>query len=251
MSDRLLFITTLTRLLEGRRHVFVGGGSAAAATASLLQRALSGDRLQITMLGDKRYLFLSNDYSEIFNCAATGRYDAFFMGGGQIDGGGNVNLIGIGDHPTLKVRWPGSRGTPLIYMMIENTILFLEEHTRRVLVPRVDYISAPGTSEPGVYHPGGPVALVTPRCVFSFDRKRARFTLETLNPGHSLEEVNEHTGFDFDVAPNLGETPGPGLPLLELLRDRVLDELSVIYPQYTETLRNEVDAAIAAQRQAA
>jgi len=248
MSARLLYVATLTRLLEGRKHVFVGGGSPDAAAATLLQRALSGNRLQLTMLGDKRYLFLSNDYTEIFNCAATGRYDAFFMGGGQIDGRANVNLIGIGDHPSLKVRWPGSRGTPLVYMMIPNTILFLEEHTLRVLVPKVDYISAPGASEPGVYHPGGPIALVTPRCVFSFDKQRVRFTLETLNPGHTLDEVRENTGFEFDVRPDLSETPGPSLAMLETLQDRVLDELSVIYPQYTEELRADVAAAIAASK---
>lgn len=243
ITQRLLFIGTLTRLLTGKKHVFVGGASPAAAAASLLTRHLSGNRFQITMLGDNRYFYLTNDFSELFNLAATGRYDAFFMGGGQIDGQANVNLIGIGDHPNLKVRWPGSRGTPQLYMMIPNSILFLEEHTRRVLVPKVDYISAPGTADDDVYHPGGPMAMVTPRCVFSFSKQRGRFTLESVNPGHTVDEVFEHTGFEFDSASEIKVTPGPSPEMLEALRTNVLDELAVIYPQYTASLRGEVAAA--------
>jgi len=246
ISERLLFIGTLTRLLAGRRHVFIGGASPAPATAALLARALSGETLEITALGDKRYLFLSNDYSEIFNCAANGRYDAFFMGGGQIDGQANINLIGIGKHPTLEVRWPGSRGTPMLYMMIPNTVLFVEEHTRRVLVPRVDYISACGTSDARVHRPGGPIALVTPRCVFSFSRERGRFKLESVNPGHSAAEVSEHTGFDYDVATQLQQTPAPSRSMFEMLNARVLNEVSVIYPQFTRSLQEDVRVEFAA-----
>ena len=89
--------------------------------------------------------------------AAQGRLDAFFLSGGQIDGQANINLLGIGAYPGgLKQRFPGSFGSAYLYFLVPRVILFREEHTPRVLVPKVDFISSPGTSAPGVYRPGGP-----------------------------------------------------------------------------------------------
>ena len=48
-----------------------------------------------------------------------------------------------------------------MYFTAGKTILFREEHSPRVLVKRVDYVSAPGWSPPGVERRGGPVALLT------------------------------------------------------------------------------------------
>jgi glutaconate CoA-transferase subunit B len=60
---------------------------------------------------------------------------------------------------------------------VPKVILFREEHSPRTLVERVDFVSAPGVSPPGVFRPGGPHALVTGRAVFAFDRTAARFRL--------------------------------------------------------------------------
>ena len=49
------------------------------------------------MLG--RYALFTNGAVEVFDCAAQGRVDAFFLGGGQIDGAGNINLVGTGRYP--------------------------------------------------------------------------------------------------------------------------------------------------------
>ena len=43
------------------------------------------------------------------------------------------------------------------YYVVPKVVLFREEHTPRVLVDQVDFVSAPGASPPGVYRPGGPV----------------------------------------------------------------------------------------------
>ena len=94
------------------------------------------------------------------------------------------------------MRFPGSFGSAYLYYVVPKVILFRTEHSRRTLVPHVDFISAPGASEPNVFRPGGPIALVTNRCLFSF--ADGRFTLASVHPGHTVEEVIEHTGFDFD-----------------------------------------------------
>ena len=158
-------------MLERRRHPLVGTNAPVQAAAALLARALSGDAMRLTMLGSRKYSLLTEDLGELFESAARGVYDAFFVGGGQIDGQANVNLVGLGEYPNLTKRWPGSHGTPLLYMMIPNIVLSPRgPHDRRTLVSKVDFISAPGISPPEVFRPGGPVAMVTARCVFDFHK---------------------------------------------------------------------------------
>src|SRR3546814_10944134 len=70
-----------------------------------------------------------------------------------IDGQGDINLVGIGDYPRSKVRFPGSFGSAYLYFVVPRVILFREEHTARVFVPKVDFISAPGASDDNVYRP--------------------------------------------------------------------------------------------------
>ena len=109
----------------------------------------------------------------MFDCAGQGRIDVFFLSGGQIDGAGNINLVSVGDYAHPKARFPGSFGSAYLYYVVPKMILFRVEHSRRTLVPKVDFISAPGGSADNVFRPGGPVALVTNRCLFDFDRAGA------------------------------------------------------------------------------
>ena len=76
-----------------------------------------------------------------------------------------------------KARFPGSFGSAYLYYVVPKVILFRVEHSRRTLVPKVDFVSAPGGSADNVFRPGGPIALVTNRCLFDFDRARRRFRL--------------------------------------------------------------------------
>jgi glutaconate CoA-transferase, subunit B len=109
-------------------------------------------------------------------------------------------------------------------------ILFRTEHSRRTLVPKVDFISAPGSNAPNVHRAGGPVALVTNRCLFSF--ADGRFRLDSVHPGHTVEEVIEHTGFDFDRPEHVPETPAPSAETLTLMREVVAPQLAEVYPQF-------------------
>ena len=140
-----------------------------------------GGALRVNVLGSQRHNNFTNGGVETFDLAAQGRIDAFFLGGGQIDGEANINLVGTGEYPSGDVRWPGSFGSSYLYFLVPRVILFREEHTRRVFVPKVDFISAPGTSAPNVYRPGGPWKLVTGLGVLGFDRTRKRFTLESVH----------------------------------------------------------------------
>src|SRR5262249_32085893 len=116
--------------------------------------------------------------------------------------------------------------------VVPRVILFRTEHSRRTLVDRVDFISAPGTSPANVYRTGGPVALITNRCLFAFDRARKGFSLTSVHPGHTVEEVIENTGFAFARPADVPLTPPPSAQTLHLMRGAVARELAEVYPQF-------------------
>ena len=225
-----LLADQIAQLIGGVRHVAVGNASPIPATAALLARERGKGRPYVSLLGSPKNTFWTDGARELFDCAGQGRIDVFFLSGGQIDGHGNVNLVEIGDHAHPKVRFPGSFGSTYLYYVVPKVILFRTEHSRRTLVPQVDYISAPGASEPNVFRPGGPIALITNRCLFSF--ADGRFTLQSVHPGHTIEEVIENTGFDFDPPPHVPETPAPSAETLKLLRENVAPQLAELYPQF-------------------
>ena len=239
-----LLIVTIARLLDGVRHVAVGASSPIPGAAALLTRAQSMGATRVSVLGSRRHNAFTNGGVELFDLAAQGRIDAFFLGGGQIDGHANINLIGVDGYPQSPVRWPGSFGSAYLYHLIARVILFREEHTRRVFVPRVDFISAAGPRDDGVYRPGGPHALLTGLCLFSFDKNTRRFGLVSVHAGHTVEEVRDATGFDFAVpAGGVPQTPGPDAATLVLMRNRILEEIGETYPNFAQAWRGAIKQA--------
>ena len=103
---------------------------------------------------------------ELFDLAGQGRIDVFFLGGAQIDGEGSINLVRADGR-----RFPGSFGSAFMYSVVGRTILFREEHSRRTLVPKVEFVSARGT----------PAALLTGKALFSWQKDKRRFRLESTH----------------------------------------------------------------------
>ncbi len=235
-SLRELLIATLARRLPGRGHVVVGAISPLPAAAALLAEARSQGALRVTILGSPSHYRFTDGGRELFDAAGRGRIDVFFLSGGQIDGQANINLVGVGAYPEVDVRFPGSFGSAYLYYVVPEVILFREEHSRRVLVPRVDFISAPGTGPPGVYRRGGPTALVTGRAVFAFVREAARFRLESVHPRNTLMDIREATGFEFDHGRNVPTTPPPDTAERALIRGRVRELVAATYPEFAAGL---------------
>jgi len=231
-----LLASTIAGLIADTRHVAIGAASPIPAAAALLARERGNGRPQVSLLGSRRQSFFTDGGRELFDCAGQGRVDAFFLSGAQIDGEANINLVSIGDPDQPKVRFPGSFGAAYLYYVVPRVILFRTEHSRRTLVEKVDFVSAPGTSPPGVFRTGGPIALMTNRCLFSFDRHARRFTLVSLHPGHTLEEVHENTAFAFDQPPHVPTTSPPSARTLQAMREVVAPELSEVYPQFVATV---------------
>lgn len=249
-SRQELLIFTIARLLEGCRVVATGAASPIPGAGALLARAWSEQSrdgaMRVIVLGSTRHNFMTDGGVELFDLAAQGRLDAFFLGGGQIDGHANVNLVGTGgEYPANTVRWSGSFGSAYLYYLVKRLILFREEHTRRVFVPKVDFISAAGPRNDGTYRPGGPAGLLTNLCWFTFDSQTLRFRLASVHPGHTVEEVRDNTGFDFDCAERMPFTPAPDPSALALLRSRIAGEIGETYPRFVARVFPDAGMALA------
>ena len=230
--DEELLADVICRLIGDARHVAVGNASPIPAAAALLARALGNGRPYVSLLQSRKHNFFTDGGRELFDCAGQGRIDVFFLSGGEIDGRGNINLVSIGDYDKPTVRFPGSFGAAYLYYVVPKVILFRTEHSRRTLVPQVDFVTAPGTSASNVHRTGGPFALVTNRCLFVFDRATKRFQLVSVHPGHTLAEVIENTGFDFDRPVDVPITAPPSPHALSQLRKVVAPELAEAYPRF-------------------
>jgi glutaconate CoA-transferase subunit B len=220
-----LLASVVARLIGDAAHVAVGAASPIPAAACQLLKA-RGARIRVSLLHKRRGNPFTEGSRELFDLAGQGRIDVFFLGGAQIDGEANINLVRAGES-----RFPGSFGSAFMYFSAKRTILFREEHSRRVLVPRVEFISAPGWSPPEVVRPGGPVALLTGRALFAWQRDRRRFRLESVHDG---EDVRSQTGFDYDAPAAVPRTAQPSAEDLALLRGPVAREMANNYPDFAK-----------------
>ena len=201
----------IARLIGDARHVAVGAASPIPATACELLKA-RGSSLRVSMLHKRKGNPFTEGSRELFDLAGQGRIDVFFLGGAQIDGEGSINLVRAEGR-----RFPGSFGSAFMYSVVKKTILFREEHSRRVLVPKVEFVSARGT----------PGALLTGKALFSWQGKRFR-----LESAHEAADIRADTGFDFDAPPKARLTPSPSAEDLRLLRGPVAEAIAPDYPDF-------------------
>ena len=212
-----LLACVIARLLRGARHAAIGASSPIPAAGAFLHR-LGDPGFRVSLQQRRAHNPFTEGSRELFDLAGQGRIDTFFLGGAQIDGSGAINLVRADGK-----RFPGTFGSANMYSVTRNIILFREEHSRRVLVPKVEFVSARGE----------PRALVTGKALFSWQRELKRFRLESFHNA-SLEEVAESTGFEYDLAPGAGETPPPTEQELSLLRTKVSGQLAADYPDFVK-----------------
>lgn len=225
----LVMIGVIARLLLGLRHVAVGASSPVPAAAALVARELAGGRLTVSILGAERSNPFTDGGRELFDCAAQGRLDAFFLSGAQIDATGAVNLLGLGRPDRLSRRFMGNFGAPYLAALVPNVILFRTDHGPRTLVEKVDFVTAPGVDRRW---------LVTDRAVFR--RQAGRLRLVSRHAGETVASLRDATGFAFEVAPEAGPTPPLDPAALDLLRGPVAAVLREVYPAFMR----ELDAAL-------
>lgn len=204
----------------------VGAASPIPATGAFLLKQQKPS-LRISLLQKRSGNPFTEGSRELFDLAGQGRIDVFFLGGAQIDGEANINLV-----EAEGKRFPGSFGSAFMYFTAGKTILFREEHSPRVLVKKVDFVSAPGWSPPGVERRGGPAALLTGKALFEWQEETRRFLLQSVHPGSNADDVRASTGFDYGAPAQVPATPEPTPEQLQLLRGPVAKVMIENYPEF-------------------
>jgi len=164
-------------------------------------------------------------YRTIFDIVWSGRRHVM-MGASQIDRFGNQNIACIGEFAKPKSQLLGVRGAP------GNTInhptsYWVPNHTARVFVPKVDFVSGVGYDRAAAL---GPAAarfheirrVVSNKGVFDFETPDRSMRLRSLHPGVSLDDVVASTGFPLIIPADVPQTRAPSEDELTLIRD-VLD----------------------------
>ena len=153
--------------------------------------------------------------------------DYGFLGGAQIDPYGNLNSTVIGDHDHPKVRLPGSGGGNDVGSHCWRTIAIMK-HDKLRFVEKVDfittpgYLSGPGAREKAGLPPGtGPYRVVTTLGILGYDDDKKRMKLLSVQPGISVDQVLENTGFELLLADEITENPAPSSEELRILREEV------------------------------
>lgn len=228
-----LMILAISRLLKNGETAATGTLSPIPAAACLLARETHAPALVPLIYGDPEAR-LTGGLHELFGLAQQGRIDVFFLSGAQIDQQGRINLVVIGDYASPSLRLPGGAGSSMLYALSGRTILFTTGHTKRLFVPRVDFITATAFDEGGTlpWRRGGLSHVVTPLCVMRFDDGEKRLVLERLLPGASYDEVAANTGFDLGIAGDVPFEPEATAAELALLRGPVRERMGAIYPAF-------------------
>jgi glutaconate CoA-transferase subunit B len=233
-----------SRRLRDGRVVFAGVG--APLLASILAQQLHAPDLTIVLEGGYigphmlpgklpistnemracRRASVLTGIVDVFLYAQRGCYDYGFVGAAQVDRFGNVNTSFIGGVQNPKVRLPGSGGANDIVSLCKE-VFIITKHERRRFVERVDFVTSPGylgggsaREEAGLTR-GRPVAVITDLATLGFDQDSKGMRLEELQPGVSVEEVLENTGFDLmvpDAVPTLDPPSHEELAALDRLR---------------------------------
>ena len=190
-DQRLIFTpeemmsVVISRQIRDGETVATGANSPIPAAGCLLATAMQAPSARVIILGSRtHYLFTSG--KEFFDFAQRGRLDLFFLGGIQIDARANINLHVIGDYAHPQRRFPGAFGSGVLYYAAKRVILFRTEHSRRLFVPRVDFLTSPGYLEGGDSRRqagllfGGVSQVITNLALLGFDQQTANIGVESV-----------------------------------------------------------------------
>ncbi len=227
-----LMAVVISREVRDGEIVGVGAVSPIPAAGCILAEQLHAPHITLIILDSEEYYPFPAGSSELHFMAQRGELDLFFLSGIQFDRRGNFNLHVIGDYNAPSVRMAGAYGSAMLYYMAHRVILFRAEHTRRIFVEKVDFVTGAGVTPENVYREGGPALLVTPKAALAWDQGAGEWVLDRVQPGSSVEDVRQHTGFDLRVSPSVHMMPAPTARELYTLRTVVKEKLERSYPDF-------------------
>ncbi len=238
-----MLICTASRLMSDNSTAFIGTGIPMLA-ASLAQKMHAPNLMTIFEFGgmgailDDLPVAVGGRRSfhkalsalgilDVIEMAGRGFIEYGFLGGAQIDPYGNLNSTVIGDFYKPKVRLPGSGGGNDVGSHCWQTIAIMR-HDKRRFIEKLDfmttpgYLSGPGAREAAGLPPGtGPFRVVTNLALLGYHPESKRMMLLATQPGVSVEQVLENTGFELLLADEIIENPQPSAQELRILREEV------------------------------
>ncbi len=238
-----LLICTASRLMDDNTTAFIGTGIPMLA-ASLAQKMHAPnlvaifefggtgailEELPLAVGGQRTFhrAIAASGICDVVETAQRGFVEYGFLGGAQIDPYGNLNSTVIGEYDNPKVRLPGSGGGNDVGSLCWQTIAIMR-HDRRRFMEKIDFITTPGYLDgPGAREraglpPGtGPFRVVSNLGVMGYHTETKRMLLLATQPGISIEEVLDNTGFDLVLADVVEENSAPTMEELRLLREEV------------------------------
>ncbi len=238
-----LLICTASRLVPDNTTAFIGTGIPMLA-ASLAQKMHAPNLVAVfefggvgailddlpLAVGERRTFHravAATGLADMVETAQRGFIEYGFLGGAQIDPYGNLNSTVIGDHDHPKVRLPGSGGGNDVGSHCWRTIAIMP-HDQRRFVAKVDFITTPGyLSGPGAREAAGlpvdtgPYRVVTTLAVLGYHPDSKRMMLLATQPGVTIDDVIENTGFELLMADEIEEYPPPTDEELRILREDV------------------------------
>lgn len=247
-----IMTVTASRLLVDNRVVFAGVGNPLVAAAMakrlqapnltiILEGGIVGTQLHPGQLpvstNEMRAAYgasMLTDITDIFLYAQRGFFDYGFLGAAQVDRYGNINTSFIGDPDAPQVRLPGTGGANDIISLC-NEIFIVTAHERRRFVEKVDFITSPGYLSGGRSRKdaglvfGNLSHVVTDLALFDFEPESHLMRLRALQPGVTVEAVQDATNFELLVANEVEYLASPTSEELRLLR-----ELQGVVPARTE-----------------
>jgi glutaconate CoA-transferase, subunit B len=153
------------------------------------------------------------------------RVNCAFLGAAQIDRYGNINTTTIGDYLKPKTRISGSGGANDIGSIAPKFVVVMDKQSASKFPERVDYITTPGffrgsrSQRKKIGLPGkGPDAVFTDLGVYRFSTRTGEMYLSSLQPGATIEQVRERTGWDIRTAKSVERLKPPSTEELTLLR---------------------------------
>ncbi len=153
-----------------------------------------------------------------------GRITVGFLGGAQVDRFGNLNSTVIGEYSRPKVRLPGAGGATEIATS-SGRIFIVMRHHPRAMVEKLDFLTTLGHGPTGIerrqlgLQTAGPTLLVTDLAILEPAPDTKEFTVTSLHPGVTRDQVRANTSWDVKFAQSLNETAPPTALELETLRD--------------------------------
>jgi glutaconate CoA-transferase subunit B len=214
----------LARLIRDGEVVFQGVASPLPMVAIALARALHAPRaVALSVAGGvspqppvlprsstdpaaavgAAAVFANEDF---YDLCARGKIDLAFLGAAQIDGQGRTNGSVIGPHDNPKVRLPGAGGAAMILPTARRVVLWRTQHTPRVFVERLDFVSADGNLD----------RVVTP--LAGLRRVEGRLAIESVHHWATGDEVRSQTGFALPDGDGLVTAPPSDEELAALAR---------------------------------